>query len=414
MDEPARGATSLQDANRRTGEEVYRHMLPLVVADDDSPVPPSAVQSRVPPSSLAEVPRAPARALRGEQDISLTEFNVQPSGESQEPTQGTSELSHHSAFSSRMPTDTIHVRHCRHISGSEVAGFTNRFHNIIRELYLPREFRKWQQLVRAGVLTVGLVQELHGEGGYGTGQLQEVLQNSGDVSPTEWISEWLDLQPPTRFQCPKASVEHPSMLLYPAHTVPHEWLLFWTRSGHIVFRTLLGLKRCSPNPSSRAKRYLMDRSEWEAWVNDVLWVLCRLIDLAKFRGRSIFGVPTHLTSAAEALQKSYLHAEVQQTADGSSELGRRWKAVSLQAAPRELSVAIGSSSHKRRAPMGEETRYSSKEKSLEAREEEDGLFAGGEDVKDEDEDRQGYDYRKEGEVTAEESNGENANSEDDE
>ncbi|KAI0694254.1 hypothetical protein C8T65DRAFT_699037 [Cerioporus squamosus] len=361
------------------------------INNEAAPLSTSVVQSQAPSVGVAEVlhPRS-ALASRAEQVPSPTEVNnhgpvsqnltsratmgmadnlldhpLQASAERQvgsgrygtlyvpqttiqEPTDDTAQVSHPSAVYNRMPTDNIPVRGCPYISGSEVVAFAPRYQGIIRELYLPGEFGKWKQLVRAGVLIVGLVEQLRE--GCNMGQIQELLQNSGDISAPEWISEWLDLQPLTRFRCPKASVRNPSMLLYPSYTVPHEWRLFWIRSAHIVFRTLLGLRNCCPNPSSRAQRNLMDPNEWNAWADDVLWVFCQLIDLARLHGRSIFVVPVHLASAAQALRESYLHAGNHQMVDDSSPLamGRQWKAKSLQAAPHELSTLTGSSSLKRR------------------------------------------------------------------
>ncbi|TFK83807.1 hypothetical protein K466DRAFT_567604 [Polyporus arcularius HHB13444] len=356
---------------------------------------PSAVQLRTPSSGPAEGSRprsAHARIYRGEQVFSLTEVNPQSSGQcqagssrlttphipqisNQEPKNATYELPHRAAFSS---SRSMNMPSCPHISGSEVVAFAPGFQSIIRDLYLPREFRQWKQLVRAGVLIVGLVERLREECDYNMGQLQELLRKSEDISPLEWISEWLDLQPPTRFGCPKASVKNPLMLLYPPYTAPHDWLPFWTRSACIVFRTLLGLKVCSPNPSIGPKRYLMDPSEWEAWADDVLWVFCQLIDL--YTGEASSGYP--------------LNSHPPPKLCGSPALIPGYN----ERAPQNPSSVIGSSSHKRRR---ERTEYTLNGKTAEARGGEAGITTEGGNVRIEDEDERnadGHDDGKEGEV----------------
>ncbi|KAI0691400.1 hypothetical protein C8T65DRAFT_699741 [Cerioporus squamosus] len=211
-----------------------------------------------------------------------------------------------------MPTDNSNKQSCPHISGSEVAPFAQRFQGVIRELYLPGQVSKWKQLVRAGVLIVGLVKGLREESRVDNEQLQEIIHDSRDVSVANWISEWLDLQPPTRFLCPKAFVKHPLMLLYPSDTAPYQWLPFWTRCTQVIFRTLLGLRGCSRESKNRAAEY-MDLDEWEAWADDVQWVFGRLLDLAKLHGKSVFGVPPHLAYAGQALRRAPFRSAQQES-----------------------------------------------------------------------------------------------------
>ncbi|KAI0703524.1 hypothetical protein C8T65DRAFT_696751 [Cerioporus squamosus] len=153
------------------------------------------------------------------------------------------------------------------------------FADIIRKLYLPYEVPRWQQLVRAAVLVVGLVEELHRNGGH-TG-LHHVVHPREYVPPAEWISAWLDLQPRSRFSGPKASVVHPGMLLYPATSTLEDWGMFLTHSRQVVFRVLLGLKSCSPYVTHATKPALMSEDDWVAWADDVLWVIFQVLNHVK-------------------------------------------------------------------------------------------------------------------------------------
>ena len=105
------------------------------------------------------------------------------------------------------------------------------------------------------------------------------MLNDSYVSATEWVSEWLDLQPPVRFGGPKTSISSPEMLLRPTHASPGDWYLFCTHPRQVVFQTLIGLKQCSPYCGHTATAHRMDEDKWKAWVDDVFWVLSEAIYL---------------------------------------------------------------------------------------------------------------------------------------
>lgn len=92
----------------------------------------------------------------------------------------------------------------------------------------------------------------------------------------QWVDQWLELQPLSRFGGPKERVEHPESLRYPSRTEPSDWALFWMRPRETIFGTILGLRSCSPRLSERNGD--MDVENWSAWLNDVLWVLHRLLE----------------------------------------------------------------------------------------------------------------------------------------
>lgn len=97
------------------------------------------------------------------------------------------------------------------------------------------------------------------------------------ATPSNWISDWLDLQPLTRFKAPKESVMHPSSLLHPSSASAQDWSLFWHRYREVTFRVLFGLQMLSLH-SSNASRARMNAEDWTAWADDVLGVLYQLID----------------------------------------------------------------------------------------------------------------------------------------
>ena len=68
-------------------------------------------------------------------------------------------------------------------------------------------------------------------------------------------------------------------MLRPTDTSPGDWYLLCTRPRQVVFPTLLRLKHCSPYGGCSAGAPIMNRDEWEAWVDDVLWVLSQVIQL---------------------------------------------------------------------------------------------------------------------------------------
>ncbi|RPD52505.1 hypothetical protein L227DRAFT_568555 [Lentinus tigrinus ALCF2SS1-6] len=179
----------------------------------------------------------------------------------------------------------------RVIKASEVGRFIglNAMSDIIRQLYLPRDVRRWQQLVRVAVLTVGQVEEWH---------IQQAdspsRQGSTAVSmPTfanwqEWINEWLELQPLSRFRGAQPFIHHPSALLYPEETHPSDWSLFWLHARQIVFKVLLGFKTCSPHHTGATDRSCsMERAQWAAWLEDILWVFYELLNHMDVHGKAL-------------------------------------------------------------------------------------------------------------------------------
>ncbi|KAI0694234.1 hypothetical protein C8T65DRAFT_699023 [Cerioporus squamosus] len=195
------------------------------------------------------------------------------------------------------------MQHSIYISSFDVMPYVSvdDFADIIRKLYLPYEVPRWQQLVRAAVLVVGLVEELHRNDGY-TG-LHHVVHNRDYVSPTEWIPAWLDLQPRSRFSGPKPSVLHPRMLLYPANTTLDDWGMFLTHPRQVVFRVLLGLRSCSPYVTYPTMPALMSQDDWAAWADDVLWVMFQVLNHVKSY-KTGHDIPSRRTSDAQAPQGS--------------------------------------------------------------------------------------------------------------
>lgn len=102
-----------------------------------------------------------------------------------------------------------------------------------------------------------------------------IIREPDFKTPEEWVVEWLELQPLSRFPSPEGSIDHPGALIY-LPTVPGDWALFWTHARDIVFRIILGLKSCSPH-SARRMTAAMKVEVWAAWLDDVLWVLYQLL-----------------------------------------------------------------------------------------------------------------------------------------
>ncbi|RPD52613.1 hypothetical protein L227DRAFT_568489 [Lentinus tigrinus ALCF2SS1-6] len=106
------------------------------------------------------------------------------------------------------------------------------------------------------------------------------------VLPKEWIDEWLELQPLSRFRGAQPSIQHPSALLYPEETDPSDWALFWLHTRQVVFGFLLGFKMCSPFLTGATDRpCCMEREQWAAWLDDVLWVFYELLNHMELHGK---------------------------------------------------------------------------------------------------------------------------------
>lgn len=94
----------------------------------------------------------------------------------------------------------------------------------------------------------------------------------------QWIAEWTELQPLSRFRGAQPSIDHPSELLRPGITEPSDWTLFWLRTRQIAFGVLLGLRMCSPYLAAPNTRpCYMEQDRWVAWCDDVLWVFGQLL-----------------------------------------------------------------------------------------------------------------------------------------
>ncbi|KAI0689183.1 hypothetical protein C8T65DRAFT_700346 [Cerioporus squamosus] len=196
------------------------------------------------------------------------------------------------------------MQNSTYISASEVMPYVSvdDFADIIRKLYLPCDVPRWQQLVRVAVLVVGLIEDLRRNDGYAG--LHHVVHPRDFVSPAEWVSEWLDLQPGSRFPGPQAtSITHPGMLLYPAHSRLEDWGQFLTRSRQVVFRVLLGLRSCSPYVSHPEKPHLMNQDDWAAWADDVLWVLFQVLNHVKMY-KEAHSIPAHARPDAQVSQSA--------------------------------------------------------------------------------------------------------------
>ncbi|KAI0715470.1 hypothetical protein C8T65DRAFT_643795 [Cerioporus squamosus] len=170
------------------------------------------------------------------------------------------------------------MRHSVYISASDVKAYASLddFGDIIRKLYLPPDVPKWQQLVRVAVLVVGVVEESNQHSA--DGSLHHIVHAPDYVSPSEWISRWLDLQPQSRFAASDATRMHPQTMLYPADTTLADWYPFWNRTRQVVFHTLLGLRSCSPYIQAPIdERHIMDPDTWAAWADDVMWALYQVL-----------------------------------------------------------------------------------------------------------------------------------------
>ncbi|KAI0716934.1 hypothetical protein C8Q76DRAFT_692469 [Earliella scabrosa] len=186
----------------------------------------------------------------------------------------------------------------------------DRFATVIRQLYLPPQVTKWQQLVRAAVLVVGTLEEWDtGE----SGKLQPGrIHIRSYTDARHWVSEWLELQPLARFSGPTAQVEHPRMLLCPSRTAPRDWALFWLHARAIIFGVLLGLKSCWPY-SDETGAATMNQDDWSAWRDDVLWVLHQLLAHMSAQGKSVVlaGVGVKAPSPLPSPQRaSLLHSDL--------------------------------------------------------------------------------------------------------
>ncbi|TFK83806.1 hypothetical protein K466DRAFT_602553 [Polyporus arcularius HHB13444] len=206
------------------------------------------------------------------------------------------QLSHSSVEGTAMHNST-------YISSSEVMPYVlvDDCADIVRKLYLPYEVPRWQQLVRAAVLVVGIVEELHRDDGHAG--LHHVVHPREYVSPGEWVSAWLDLQPRNRFSGPNASVLHPEMLLYPANNTLDDWGTFLSHPRQVIFRVLLGLKSCSPYVTHATKPALMSQDDWAAWADDVLWVMFQVLNHIKLY-KQARNIPSQRSSNAQAPQGS--------------------------------------------------------------------------------------------------------------
>ena len=169
---------------------------------------------------------------------------------------------------------------------------------------MPAQAPRWQQLVRTAVLTVGTVEEWVGLSHYlkhdsltspaQKAQAPEYASRpvesdataytSTSATAEEWIAEWVELQPLSRFRGAQPTIDHPSELLQPSDTDPSDWAIFWIRTRPIVFRTLLGLRACSPylKRSATSVSGGMEGSKWVAWLEDVLWALNVLLNQCVF------------------------------------------------------------------------------------------------------------------------------------
>ena len=95
----------------------------------------------------------------------------------------------------------------------------------------------------------------------------------------EWINEWVELQPLSRFRGAQSSVAHPSELLSPDDTDPSDWALFWMHTRQVVFGVLIGFRMCSPHLAGPAVQpCTMEQEKWAAWRDDILWVFGQLLN----------------------------------------------------------------------------------------------------------------------------------------
>ncbi|RPD54701.1 hypothetical protein L226DRAFT_525971 [Lentinus tigrinus ALCF2SS1-7] len=199
----------------------------------------------------------------------------------------------------------------RIVTAPEIRRFASQdsFAEVIRKLYLPPDVPRWQQLVRAAVLIVGTVEEWVAE--YATRSLDFSLTTPEFGESKEWIAEWLELQPLSRFPGTQSSIDHPSALLHPENIHPSEWALFWAHSRQVIFGVLLGLKLCSSHVDPGVVRSCrMENELWMAWMDDVTWVLESLLTLhgktllhpyVKFRLSSSIFVPRGSTGCQKTL-----------------------------------------------------------------------------------------------------------------
>ncbi|KAI0745561.1 hypothetical protein C8Q76DRAFT_688613 [Earliella scabrosa] len=209
---------------------------------------------------------------------------------------------------SHVPTGPPRHNPTRLISSSEVMRFAalDDFADVIRKLYLPPDVPKWQQLVRAAVLVVGTIEEWSPMRTPAAARPQ--LKDPTMATCQSWVDNWLELQPPTRFKCPKGSVTHPNALIRPVCTQPRDWALLWMHPRDIIFGLILDFKLCSPRAAANPDG-CMEAAMWAAWLDDVLWVFYQLLEHIRVYGKEGMLSVVKLHTGTQLRQKLALSAD---------------------------------------------------------------------------------------------------------
>ena len=109
--------------------------------------------------------------------------------------------------------------------------------------------------------------------------LDHAIRTPVFATSQEWVAEWVELQPLSRFRSAQFSIKHPDDLLRPDNTESSDWTLFWMHTRQVVFGVLLGLRLCCPHLASpTVQPCCMEIEKWAAWRDDVLWVLGQLLN----------------------------------------------------------------------------------------------------------------------------------------